>query len=189
MVASVNGPPDASASGGPDHTADSQRSIRAPIGEFIFAGTSALVGIYVIVAANFIRIPISSNTLGPRSFPYLVGFIMIAAAASVLVQVFRGNRGQADEGEDIDTSVPTDWTTVLKLVALFAAHAFLIGVIGWPLAAAVLFFGAAWSLGAKKLHWAALVALALAFAIFFLFGTLLGLSLPAGPLLDWMPFL
>ncbi|MHA6668652.1 tripartite tricarboxylate transporter TctB family protein [Homoserinimonas sp. A447] len=160
-----------------------------PVGEYLFSLVCAALGIYVVVAAGFIRVPVSSNTLGPRAFPYLVGAILIIAAVAVVIGVSRGRLGEAEEGEDVDGTVPTDWVTVGKLVAFFTIHAYLIGIIGWPLAAALLFTGSAWALGARKLWRAALIGLALGFTIHVIFGSLLGLSLPAGPLLDWMPFL
>ncbi|TQL48369.1 putative tricarboxylic transport membrane protein [Homoserinimonas aerilata] len=162
---------------------------RVPIGEYAFAGVTAAVGVYVLVAAAFIRVPVSSTSLGPKAFPYLVGALLLVAALAVLVGIRRGRLGEAEDGEDVDSSVPTDWLTVGKLLAFFIAHAYLVGLIGWPLAATVLFAGAAWTLGAAKLWRTILIGLALSLAIQFLFGSLLGLSLPAGPLLDWIPFL
>ncbi|MEX1079461.1 MAG: tripartite tricarboxylate transporter TctB family protein [Homoserinimonas sp.] len=168
-------------------SATSERRTR-PIGECLFSGVCIVLGTYIVVAAGSIRVPVSSNTLGPRAFPYLVGAILIVSAVSVLIGVARGRLGQAEGGEDIDASVRTDWVTVGKLLAFFTVHAYLIGVIGWPLAATLLFAGAAWSLGARRPWRAALIGLALSLAIHLIFGSLLGLSLPAGPLLDWMPF-
>lgn len=160
-----------------------------PIGEYLFSLVCVALGGYVVIAAAFIRVPVSSNTLGPRAFPYLVGAILIVSAVAVLVGVSRGRLGEAEEGEDVDATVPTDWITVGKLVAFFIVHAYLIAIVGWPLAATLLFTGSAWALGARRLWRAALIGLALGFAIHLIFGSLLGLSLPAGPLLDWMPFL
>jgi putative tricarboxylic transport membrane protein len=51
----------------------------------------------------------------------------------------------------------------------------------------VLFGGAAWSLGAKRWWVALLVGLGLGLVTQLVFGGWLGLSLPAGPLLDWIP--
>lgn len=188
MTPSQSGSSGVSTPGEPRSVSVSSAAPRIALGEYLFAALTGAIGIYVLIAANFIRIPLSSNTLGPRSFPYLVGALLLCAAIAVLVGVRRGRLGEAEEGEDVDVTVDTDWVTVGKLIAFFTAHAYLIQFIGWPFAAAVLFAGAAWTLGAKRLRWAILIALALGLTIYFLFGRLLGLSLPAGPLLDWMPF-
>jgi len=50
----------------------------------------------------------------------------------------------------------------------------------------VLFGGVAWSLGAKRWWAALLIGLALGLIVYVLFGGLLGLSLPSGPLLTWL---
>jgi putative tricarboxylic transport membrane protein len=155
-------------------------------GEFIFAGLALAMGVFVLVGAWSIRAPGAGSTVGPRLFPYLVGGILIAASAMVIVELVRGRFGQQDEGEDVDLSIGTDWITLAKLAGFVAAHIALIGVIGWPLAAALLFGGVAWSLGAKKWWMALLVGLIVAMVVQVVFGGLLGLSLPLGPLLSWL---
>lgn len=161
-----------------------------PLGEFVFAGGALLIGAFVLLGAASIRVPAgSSNVLGPRVFPYAVGALLVAAAIAVLVQVFRGRLGEADEGEDIDADARTDWLTVVKISVLFLSLMVLIEPAGWPIAVTVLFAGAALSLGAGRWWSAALIGLGLGLVTQFAFGGLLGLSLPAGPLFSWIGFL
>jgi putative tricarboxylic transport membrane protein len=177
-------PLDASASGG----TRVPRSARPPIGEYAFAAVCAALGAYAIVGAGFIRVPPgSASVLGPRVFPYAVGVLLVAAALAVIVEVARGHRGVPDEGEDVDPDAPTDWLTVAKLIAFFLSQLVLIELAGWPIAVMVLFGGAAWSLGAKRWWLALLIGLGLGLVTQLVFGAWLGLSLPAGPLLDWIP--
>jgi putative tricarboxylic transport membrane protein len=157
------------------------------IGEYLFVAFTVALGIVSIVGAMGIGHSGSADTTGPRSFPLLVGILLVGSGLMVLVDLVRGRRGQADDGEDIDLSAKTDWVIVIKLVALFIIHSQLITIIGWWLAAGVLFIGAAWSLGAKKLIRLTIIGLALALIIQLAFGVGLGLSLPPGPLLDWIP--
>lgn len=156
------------------------------IGELIFAALALALGVFVLVGAFAIRVPGTASAVGPRVFPFLVSGILIVAAALVLVDVLRGRLGAQEEGEDIDPNARTDWSTLAKLTAFVVAHMVLIGLIGWPLAAAVLFGGVAWSLGAKRWWVALLVGVALGAVIQLVFGVLLGLSLPLGPLLSWL---
>lgn len=182
-------PDDAPASGGaPAGGAGAVTGARPPVGEFVFAGICAAVGVYTIIGAGFIRVPPgSASVLGPRVFPYAVGVLLLVASLVVIAQVLRGGRGTPDDGEDIDPDAPTDWLTVAKLVVCFATQLVLIDWAGWPIAVAVLFAGAGWSLGAKR-WWVALAAgLGLGLVTQLVFGAWLGLSLPAGPLLDWIP--
>lgn len=154
------------------------------VGEYVFAGLSLALGVFVLVGAFAIRTPGASSAVGPRVFPFLVSGILIFAAVLVLVDIWRGRLGPREESEDVDPTAGTDWVTLAKLTGFVIAHIVLIGIVGWMLAAAILFGGVAWSLGAKRWWVALLVGLALAAVIQLVFGTGLGLSLPLGPLLD-----
>ncbi|MCP2032591.1 putative tricarboxylic transport membrane protein [Okibacterium sp. HSC-33S16] len=159
---------------------------RSKLGEYIFAALALALGIFVFVGAFSIRVPGAGTQVGPRVFPFLVGTILIVSAAMVVVDVIRGRLADLEEGEDIDSAAKTDWITLAKITAFVVAHIALIELIGWPFAAAVLFGGVAWSLGAKRWWMALVIGLALGLVIYVLFGGLLGLSLPSGPLLTWL---
>lgn len=156
-------------------------------GEIVFAASCIALGVFALVVASQIHVPPTANTVGPQVFPYIVGGALTLTGIATLIAVFFGARGEAEDSEDADADVGTDWLTVTKLVVFFLAHAFLIDLIGWPFAAALLFFGAAWALGAKSLWRAAVAGIVLGLLIQLAFGVGLGLSLPPGPLLDWIP--
>lgn len=155
------------------------------LGEVIFALVGIALGLFALIGSLGIRVP-ESNRVGPTVFPILVSSILLISSIGVLIGVLRGRLGTPDESEDVDLSHGTDWMAILKLVVLVIAHLLLIGLAGWWFAAAVLFGGAAWSLGAKRWWVALLVGLAIGLAIQILFGELLGLSLPLGPILGWL---
>ncbi|SDG92989.1 putative tricarboxylic transport membrane protein [Lentzea fradiae] len=161
--------------------------IAEKVEEYAFGGLVAAVGVFTLVDASAIAVR-DDNAVGPRAFPYLVGAMLVLTGIATIVATARGKLGRAEESEDVDESVRTDWVTVGKLVAVLVAHLVLIDVAGWPVAAALLFFGAAWALGAT--WWRALVvAVVLALVVQVVFASGLGLSLPAGifegvPLLD-----
>lgn len=140
------------------------------------------LGVFTLVDASTIAVPSSANTVGPQAFPYAVGVLLIASAVALFVDLARGRLGDAEEGEDVDVTAGTDWVTVLKLTASFAALVVLVEPLGWPIAGTVLFGGAAWSLGARPWWRPVLVGAVLAVAIQIVFTQLLGLFLPAGPL-------
>ena len=175
--------PDSGERPGPQEPTSGRR-----VGEIVFAAGTIAVGLYALVGAAAIRVPGSTNTIGPQAFPYAVGALLTITGLIVIVLAIRGRLGIPDDGEDVDPTVPTDWLTVAKLVAAFGAHAILVPVIGWPLAAGALFAASAISLNARRWWHAAIAGLGLGLLVQFLFGTLLGLSLPPGPLLDWIPF-
>lgn len=160
-----------------------------PVGQLAFpAGVAALAG-YVLVGAGGIVEPISAGSMGPRVLPYLVGGAMLLAALLALVSVLRGHVAEAEGGEDVDPTSHTSWGTVAALVVLFAVHIALIEPVGWPIAAAVLFTGAAWTFGARPRARAAVLGTVLAFVLQAAFAGGLGVSLPPGPLLEGVPLL
>jgi putative tricarboxylic transport membrane protein len=157
-------------------------------GEILFALLFVSVGAAGFVTAGSIPIPPSETGIGPRAFPYIVCGMLVLVGSGIVAQVLRGKVGQAEEGEDLDVSARTDWAALAKLVGFVVLHIFLIEPAGWPVAAAVLFSGAAWSLQAKPLWRAVLVSIVLALVLQYVFGGLLGVSLPPGPLLEGVPF-
>ncbi|MCZ2819325.1 tripartite tricarboxylate transporter TctB family protein [Modestobacter sp. VKM Ac-2977] len=140
------------------------------------------LGVFTLVDASTIVAPSSVNTVGPQAFPYAVGVLLVLTSLALFVDLARGRGGAAEEGEDVDPTATTDWPTVLKLTGSFAALVVLVEPLGWPIAATVLFAGAAWSLGARPWWRPVLIGAVLAFTTQVLFTQLLDLYLPAGPL-------
>jgi len=160
--------------------------ISEKVEEYAFGGLVTAIGAFTLIDATTI-VARDDNAVGPRAFPYAVGILLVVTGVAAIIATARGKLGQAEEGEDVDETVRTDWVTVGKLVAVLVAHLVLIDIAGWPVAAALLFFGAAWTLGAT--WWRALpVAIVLALVVQVVFASGLGLSLPAG-ILEGVPFL
>lgn len=160
-----------------------------PVGELGFAGGVVALGMFALVRAGTIREPISAGSMGPRALPYLVGAALVLTGAAVAIAALRGHLGEAEQGEDVAADDHTDWLTVAALVALLVVHIFLIVPAGWPIAAAVLFTGCAWTFGAKPRWRAAVIGCVLALVLQVAFAGGLGVSLPPGPLLEGVPFL
>ena len=160
-----------------------------PVGEIVFPVAVIALAAFALVRAGSITVPIATGAMGPRVLPYLVGGAMLLAALAALVGVLRGHLGDAEQGEDVDPEAHTDWGVVVRLVLLVGLHILLITPLGWPIAAAVLFTGAAWTFGAKPRLRAAVIGTALAFVLQVAFAGGLGVSLPPGPLLEGVPFL
>ena len=152
---------------------------RVAVPEVLVALGIVALGVFTMVDAHRITVPLSSNVVGPRVFPYAVGAILTVAGAAVLVATLRGSRAEPEAGEDVDVDAPTDWATLAKLVAGFALHVALVDRLGWALAAAVLFTVVAWALGANALR-AAVAGVVLGFVVQAIFVSGLNISLPAG---------
>ncbi|WJV49735.1 tripartite tricarboxylate transporter TctB family protein [Streptomyces flavofungini] len=141
--------------------------------------------------------------VGPRTVPVAVGVGLLVVSVLLAVDVLRGGSGvprearpagavvgrragetEGGEGSDaIDVSEPADWRTVLLLAGVFLATAVLIEPVGFPVAGALLFWGAAYALGSRAVHRDPLIAAGLSLATYALFNNLLGVPLPGGPLM------
>ena len=153
-------------------------------GELALTGLLLVLGLYLVVDAANIAIPGSSNTIGPRFFPYLIGGVVIATALALGFRVWRGDRGPADESEDVDLSAGTDWRAVGIVCVAFLAHALLINVIGWPLAVTLMFAAVAWALGEPGVVRPLLVGGVTSVVIWIVFVKGLNVALPGGTLLE-----
>ena len=155
-------------------------------GELVMALLLAALGVYLLVDAGAIAVPGSSNTVGPRFFPYAVGVLTVLTGAGLALRVLRGDRGPADDSEDVDPDAPTDWRAVAVIAVAFAAHALLINVIGWPLAVALMFGAVAWALGAAGVVRPFLIGLTVGCVAWIVFVKALNVALPGGTVLEFL---
>ncbi len=138
----------------------------------------AAVGAAVVFDAARLDVPYSqSDPVGPRTVPFIVGGLLLVCAVALAVNVLRGGRGEAEEGEDIDLGAPTEWRVVLPLLGAFLANILLIDVLGWVISGAMLFWGSSWALGSRHLVRDAVISVVLALVTFY--GFYVGLGDPA----------
>ncbi|MEV6912155.1 tripartite tricarboxylate transporter TctB family protein [Amycolatopsis sp. NPDC051071] len=141
----------------------------------------------VLVLTDALSIPADfaqRGPVGPKAVPILVGSLLLIVAVLLARDVLRGGKGEAEGGEDIDLTEPADMRTVLLLCGAFLANAALIGLVGFPISGAILFWGAAYALGSRDLVRDPLIAAGLSVVTFLIFNNLLGVPLPGGPLME-----
>jgi len=144
----------------------------------------AVLGVVVLVDALRIHTDFAQRgPVGPKAVPVVVGVGLLVVAVLLARDVLRGGCGEAEGGEDVDLTAPADWRTVLLLCGAFLANAALIGVVGFPISGAVLFWGAAYALGSRHFVRDPLIAAGMAVVTFLVFNNLLGVPLPGGPLM------
>lgn len=142
------------------------------------------LGVLVLGDALTMDVDITQRgPVGPKTVPVVVGAGLLLVAALLAVDVLRGGRGQAESGEDVDLSEPADWRTVLLLTGVFLGFAVLIEPLGFPVAGALLFWGAALVLGSRRLDRDPLIAAVISLVTYAVFNNLLGVPLPGGPLM------
>lgn len=148
-------------------------------------GLAALLlalGVFLLVETQRIAVPVNANAVGPRFFPTVVGAVLVVVSLWLAADVLRGGRGEMEAAEDVDVSRSSDWRTLALLSAVFLGHAFLLEPLGFPVAAALLFFGVAAALGSRRWARDAAIAVVLAVLVFVVFARGLGVGLPAGVL-------
>lgn len=151
-------------------------------GQLGLAAVLALIGGYTVYDATTLDVGFA-DPVGPRVFPYVVGSALLVLAVLLVVATLRGSKPEADDGEDIDLTMPADWRTVGKLVGVLVFTIATIGVLGWAISGALLFAGAAWALGSTTLIRDVIVGLVMAVGSWY--GFYVGLGIPLSPgLLD-----
>ena len=163
---------------------DGPLPLRQHWGELALTALLLIIGLYLIIGGSRITIPGSTNTVGPRFFPYLIGGFTVVVAVLLGVRILRGDRGPEDGGEDIDPDAPTSWRAVGIISVAFLAQALLINVVGWPLAVTSMFGVVAWSLGARGIIRPLVAGGIVSVVIWLLFVKALGVTLPGGILLE-----
>jgi putative tricarboxylic transport membrane protein len=141
------------------------------------------LGVFTIVEA--VRLPplaTQRDPLGPGAVPVVVGALLVVISLLLARDVLAGGHGEAEAGEDIDLSHPSDWRTVLLLAAAFLSNIVLIERVGWPISGAVLFFGASYALGSRHIVRDIILSFVLSIGSYLILGQLLGVPLPGGVL-------
>lgn len=149
---------------------------RAQLG---LAGVLLVVGAYTVYDATTLNVGFA-DPVGPRVFPYVIGSVLVVLSVLLALATLRGDRPEAEAGEDIDLDQPADWVTVAKLVGVLLFTIATIGLLGWAISGALLFAGSAWALGSRTLVRDVLVGLVLSVVSWYGFVVGLGISLAPG---------
>jgi putative tricarboxylic transport membrane protein len=112
------------------------------------AALLAVVGAFTIYDATTLEVGFA-DPVGPRVFPYVIGTVLIALAAILVVATLRGDQPEEEGGEDVDLTEPADWVTVVKLVGILVFTIATINLLGWAITGAIMFAGSAWALGSR----------------------------------------
>lgn len=175
-------PPDATASASATAVRERETAVEPgrDLAQLWVCGFLALLGVLVIVDASRLGgFTASNDPIGPRPVPIILGILLFVAAAVYTLDVLRGGRGEAENGEDDGNF---DWKTLGLLCAVFIANALLIDWLGWVISGTLLFWGAAIVLGSRRYFSTLAAAVVLGLVTFYGFAIGLGVGLPAGVL-------
>lgn len=169
-------PPEISESPG-----EGERDHHTMVGELIVAVVILALGILILVETRNIRVVRSYANVGPRVLPTIVGYGLVIVSLWFGVETIRsGGVRPSTEAEDVDVTLPTDWSAVVFIGAGLLAYLYLLERAGYVIASAVLFYLAAFGMGSRSVVRDILSAVGLALVTWFIFTNGLSLRLPAG---------
>ncbi len=137
----------------------------------IFGGIGLVLAAFYIWAASIIPDSFMMDVVGPRTFPYIVGGVMIVCSVYFLLRPDPEPR----------------WPVVRDLIEIFFAaavmllYAWVLSEIGFVIATIFATAYLTWRLGSKPLG-ALITGVATSAGIYVVFHLILGLSLARGPL-------
>ena len=147
------------------------------LGALIVPGVLAVASTLIVIG-NLTMDVQSSDTPGPTFFPWLLAIVGYLLAVALTVHYLR----QPDEHARDETAYKTytDWVSVGWLVGGLVAFAVLLEVLGWILAAALLFWCVTRAFRSPRPLFDISAALLLSSLVFIVFGVLLDVPLPSG---------
>ena len=154
------------------------------LGELVLALGVVAFGVAVVWQTTQIRVTPAYAKVGPRVIPYIVGVGLVLLGAWLAAEAATGRRARAasDEPEGADPTLPTDWRVVGMLAVTLVIYGLLIEPVGFVVASALLFAGAAFAMGSRRVGRDVAIGLAFAVALYVGFTRGIDLDLPAGVL-------
>lgn len=135
-----------------------------------------VVGGYVVYDATTLEDGFADQPVQPYALPYVVGGALLLLGVLLAVATARGDRPEAEEGEDVDLSQGTDLRTIGLLTAVLVANLLLVDWLGWAITGALLFAGTTYVLGSRA--WVRNLAIGAALSVGTWYGFYVGLGVP-----------
>ncbi|MEJ7670551.1 MAG: tripartite tricarboxylate transporter TctB family protein [Casimicrobiaceae bacterium] len=154
---------------------------RSPIhlGEMLISFALIALGSFVVLETRSIAETQGYAQIGPRLFPYIIGVGLTLCGAVLGWHALTG--GWRNIPLDQEGHGAPDWLAFFIISAGIVLHMLVIGWAGFIIASTLLFVLIARGFGSRRLVRDALIAVALAAVVFFVFTSGLGLKLPSGP--------
>jgi putative tricarboxylic transport membrane protein len=152
-------------------------------GELLLSIAVVLFGAAVIWQTFQIRITPAYSMVGPTVVPMIVGVGLVLVGLWLAFEALTGPvTTPSAESENVYLSLPTDWRAVGLLAVALVLYLFLIEPAGFIIASSVLFVGATFAMGSRRLIRDLCIGVVFAVALYFIFTAGLGLRLPTGVL-------
>jgi putative tricarboxylic transport membrane protein len=147
------------------------------IGEAVLGGVVLGLGLFIAIETSLLEVAPSNAAIGPRLFPSLIAFGLLAVGVAVLWQAFFGHVAH-ERGFELD------WRAVALVSAGLLLQMFLVESLGWIIATVLLFTATSLAFAERRLVVTVLIGLALSGLTFAIFNYGLGLTLPIGTAIE-----
>lgn len=146
------------------------------------------LGIVLFVGAQQISTE-ATRSVGPRAFPLMIAILTTAVGIVLIGQEVIRTRGERRARTQESSSAPDaagpswvrpHWPAVAGIIASVIAYTLLMETVGYWQTTTVFFVAVCRILGSQRLWRDCVIAVVLAFAIFYTFDQLLGVNLPPG---------
>lgn len=169
-----------SAAGPTQHAATGTHADPGPDrAQYGLAAVLAVVGVWTVVDSAGLGPGFADQAVQPGAFGWVIGSALVVLALVLAVATARGDRPEAESGEDVDLDQSTDWRTLAGLAGVLAATVALLDVLGWAIVGALLFAGAATVLGNR--HWVRNLLIGTVLSVASWYGFYVGLGIPIPP--------
>ena len=139
----------------------------------------AALGIFVLIASTWISVA-GVHRLSPRTFPYTVGALLLACGIALAFKSWT----LREEGPAIAWPDGVGVRTITVTLVFVAGYIALMNLVGLPLATVLYLILSIWYLNRSKWVIAVVIGLVTGLVSYYVFIRLLGLSFPAGFLLE-----
>jgi putative tricarboxylic transport membrane protein len=147
------------------------------IGEAVLGGVVLGLGLFVAIETSLMEVAASNAAIGPRLFPFLIAFGLLAVGVAVLWQAFFGHIAH-ERGFELD------WLAVALVSGGLLLQMFLVESLGWIIATTLLFLAATLAFRERRVLISIAIGLALTCLTYWVFNYGLGLSLPIGTTIE-----
>jgi putative tricarboxylic transport membrane protein len=137
----------------------------------ILGAVGLLLGVAFVWGATLIETGFMMDALGPKSFPIIIGSVLVLGSGYVLLR------------PDPEPAWPalSGVFEIVGAVAVLVGYAFALEPVGFVISTAVAAALLSWRLGSPPL-WGAVSGIGISLGIYVVFHLILGLSLARGPL-------
>ena len=139
----------------------------------------AALGIFVLIASTWISVA-GVHRLSPRTFPYTVGALLLACGIALALKSWT----LREEGPAIAWPDGVGVRTITVTLVFVAGYIAIMNLVGLPLATVLYLILSIWYLNRSKWAIAVVIGLVTGLVSYYVFIRLLGLSFPAGFLLE-----